>query len=157
MIGCTGIMNNMDDLDYLAKKFYATKEWKELRKLMLETRNTGRCRNCQVKLSSEKWCEAVVDHILPLKLFPEYGLEINNLQILCNGCNCAKGSTVDGEKDSILHKRKNIRRKFLKATGNNLEMSYMTSPLTLTSDKAVKKFLKEANRKRRQEKKHLHS
>jgi hypothetical protein len=148
-------MSNACDLDYLAKKFYATKEWKALRKEMLETRNTGRCRNCQVKLSSEKWCEPVVDHILPLKIFPEYGLEINNLQILCNGCNCAKASTIDGQAESVLYKQRNNRMRYLKATYNSLEMSYMNSPLTLESDNEVKEFIKQANKKRRKGNKHL--
>ena len=150
-------MNIMDDIDYLAKKFYATIEWKALREIMLKERNTGRCRNCQVRFSFEKWCEPVVDHILPLKIFPEYGLEINNLQILCSGCNYAKGSAIAGEAESILLRRKNNRLKYLKETFNSLEVSYITSPLTLETDEQVSRFVKSANKKRSKEKKALNS
>jgi 5-methylcytosine-specific restriction endonuclease McrA len=151
----TSIMSKPNELDDLAKKFYATKEWKELRQIMLETRNTGRCRNCQVSFSFKKWCEPVIDHILPLKIFPEYGLEINNLQILCNGCNYAKASAIDGEAESVLHQRRNNRMRYLKATYNSLEVSYMNSPLTLESDAEVKAFIKDANKIRRHKKKRL--
>lgn len=149
------IMNNLDDLDAFAKKFYKSPEWKALRSIVLETRNTGRCRNCQVQFSDKKWCEPVVDHILPLKIFPECRLEINNLQVLCNGCNYAKASTIDGEAGSILAKRKQDRLKKMKYLGENLEVSYINSPVTLSTDKEVKAFVKAAKKKRREEEKNL--
>jgi hypothetical protein len=140
------------ELDELTKKFYKSKEWKALRETVLEYRNTGRCRNCQVMFSNKKWQEAVVDHILPLRLFPEYGLEINNLQLLCNRCNYAKASHVDSDAKLVLRERRDNRMSRLKKAGNNLEISYMKCPVTLPTDKTVRRFLQEANEKRNKQK-----
>ena len=92
-------MNKLDNLseNQLAKKFYRTSEWIALRNLVMKTKNTGCCANCKVEFSFKKWCEPAVDHILPLKLHPELALDIDNLQILCSGCNYKKGSKVGTE------------------------------------------------------------
>jgi 5-methylcytosine-specific restriction endonuclease McrA len=34
-----------------------------------------------------------VDHILPRSIYPEFALDIQNLQILCEDCNLAKSNT----------------------------------------------------------------
>jgi 5-methylcytosine-specific restriction endonuclease McrA len=135
------LMLDIDDIEYnsqrdkLLKGFYNTPEWKELSNRVMQERNLGRCVWCQVKFSYIKWCEPVVDHIQPLRDFPELGLNFENLQVMCGGCNYKKGSAILGEADNI---RKNIikdRLAFLKrekSRGNrdaNLDISYLENPV----------------------------
>jgi len=116
------------DINQLAKRFYKTPEWIALRDKVMQTKNTGRCVNCAVKFSFEHWCEPVVDHILPLKTHPELALNIDNLQILCNGCNYEKGSKIGRYAQEVLNDRKSKRRRKLIEQNKRLELSYITDP-----------------------------
>lgn len=123
------------DIETLLKRFYATPEWIALRNKVMETRNLGRCQNCQVKFSFDKWCEPVVDHILPLRYFPELGLEVDNCQVLCSGCNYEKGSYYGKEAERILASKKKKRREYLMRccyrgdTSAVVELSYLDNPV----------------------------
>lgn len=75
-------------LDCLKKadgSFYATKEWKSLREKVFNLFGY-KCMKCG---SDNFLC---VDHIKPRSLFPEFELDINNMQVLCNACNLLKSN-----------------------------------------------------------------
>lgn len=70
--------------------FYRTKAWRDLRFKVLNQEKPccavcGRGRQHEVVLH--------VDHIKPRSKYPELALDITNLQILCEDCNSAKGSS----------------------------------------------------------------
>jgi hypothetical protein len=58
--------------------------WKKLRKSVFESMENS----CQACCSSS---DLTVDHILPVKFWPELRHEVSNLQILCRSCNSKKG------------------------------------------------------------------
>lgn len=79
--------------DKEAAKFYSSKAWQVLREQAL-TRDLGLCQHC---FNDKKITLAeMVDHILPIKFFWEYRLDINNLQSLCNQCHAVK--TIEDKK-----------------------------------------------------------
>jgi len=67
--------------------FYKTREWRDVRSKAL-VKHGKRCQCCN---STEGHLH--VDHIKPRSLFPELELDLNNLQILCEGCNIGKSNT----------------------------------------------------------------
>ena len=78
-----------DDLATVEKKqsdFYSTREWKELRYIILSN-NPKKCMLCGRRGKSLH-----VDHIKPRSIYPELELDINNLQILCGECNLGKSN-----------------------------------------------------------------
>lgn len=81
-----------------AKSFYCTVEWKRVRYDALK-RSTGRCECCGK--SPHDGIVLNVDHIKPIRYFPELALELSNLQVLCSDCNRGKGSRdrTDWRKD----------------------------------------------------------
>lgn len=72
------------------KGFYQSWEWKKAR---YETilRYGNKCMCCGFEGS------IVVDHIKPLRLYPELALDLENLQVLCRDCNM--GKSYDDETD----------------------------------------------------------
>lgn len=103
----------------LARKFYQTTEWRNLREEVMSdpTINKGKCEWCEVTFSNDN--PANVDHIKPLRHFPELGLKRSNLQVLCGNCNKAKGSKF-GENAEIARldvieelERERINRKMI--------------------------------------------
>lgn len=128
-------MNTDQDFKKLLSSFYKTPEWKELRDRAMQERNFGRCDWCQVIFSFEDWQDPVVDHILPIRYFPDKGLDINNCQILCRGCNSKKASTYGAEANSIRQKIVHQRLEFLnraKYRGEknaDIEISYLLNPI----------------------------
>lgn len=69
-------------------------EWQELRRLCFE-RDDYTCVECG---STE---ELQADHIKPLSLYPELGLDLDNLQTLCGPCNRRKSDTDDTTLDRL--------------------------------------------------------
>lgn len=67
--------------------FYKTREWRELRYQVLV--KYGKSCQCCNTVSGQLH----VDHIKPRSKYPELELDINNLQILCEGCNIGKSNT----------------------------------------------------------------
>ena len=84
------------------RKFYSSKEWKELREQFLNsmspctTLGYHKCKYCFVNLDGEYEKYRNVDHILPVKLFWESRLDIKNLQLLCSLCNKLKLNKLPG-------------------------------------------------------------
>ena len=72
------------------KHFYRSREWKELRLLVLAARRV--CCLCGNGPAQGKALH--VDHIKPRSLWPELSLRLDNLQILCQDCNLAKSNTI---------------------------------------------------------------
>lgn len=72
--------------------FYASKEWARLRYMAFERYGT-RCMVCGGDKS--EGVRLHVDHIKPVRKYPELALDINNLQILCAHCNRGKGSEFE--------------------------------------------------------------
>lgn len=66
---------------------YSSKEWKSLRNQVLSEHNEV-CYYCDGKATQ-------VDHMFPLKQFPELALEKTNLVAVCRECNEAKGNGVN--------------------------------------------------------------
>ena len=71
-----------------SRKFYQSQYWKNLRLQALEKSN--KCQACGK--SPEDGIVLHVDHILPRSIYPEYAMNLNNLQILCAECNMGKGN-----------------------------------------------------------------
>jgi 5-methylcytosine-specific restriction protein A len=67
--------------------FYLSKEWKAVR-LKVLSRDKWKCQMCGVRcLGVAKGMPSPeVDHIQPLKDFPQLKLEMSNLRTLCKSC-----------------------------------------------------------------------
>ena len=76
------------EFDKTLNKFYQSIEWREARGYVF-AHNPNECAYCG---SIEK---LQIDHIRPLRHYWELRLTIENLQILCEDCNYAKGSNAD--------------------------------------------------------------
>jgi hypothetical protein len=72
-----------------SKSFLTSKEWKELRGLVVATYGR-KCMKCKRTPKNPKMTH--VDHIKCRKLHPELSLDFNNLQVLCCRCNKEKGN-----------------------------------------------------------------
>jgi len=73
--------------------FYSSAQWRRVRESVLSLYGAT-CMNCG-KTPEETGKSAHVDHIRPRSRFPELELDITNLQVLCEDCNCAmKGTHV---------------------------------------------------------------
>jgi hypothetical protein len=72
----------------IKKKFYSSKEWKNLRNKVLDKSN-GTCAVCGCNK------HLVVDHIKPARYYWKERLNEENLQVLCNFCNLEKSNMVD--------------------------------------------------------------
>lgn len=75
---------------FSSRHFYRSREWKELRLLMLSAYRV--CRLCGNGPAQGKVLH--VDHIKPRSLWPELSLSKENLQVICADCNTAKSNTV---------------------------------------------------------------
>ena len=82
------------------REFYRSYDWKKIRKQIVDTRE-HRCACCNIKLSVNTK-SLNVDHILPLKYYWDQRLDLDNLQILCDECNKAKGSKYRPDWQSIV-------------------------------------------------------
>lgn len=69
-----------------ARSFYTSWEWKKARYETLKKYGPV----CMLCGSDYR---IVVDHIKPVKKFPELALDPDNLQVLCNDCNMGKSNT----------------------------------------------------------------
>ncbi|MEE8288879.1 MAG: HNH endonuclease [Nitrosomonadaceae bacterium] len=72
--------------------FYTSFSWARLRYQALR-RNDGCCECCG--RSKHEGAIMNVDHIKPIKKYPELKLELSNLQVLCGLCNWGKGSKYE--------------------------------------------------------------
>jgi len=84
-----GILKNNYISKTSSEEFYASKEWKELRFIALRMAE-GTCELCGAKASDG--VSLHVDHIKPRSKFPEFELDLENLQILCSDCNMGKSN-----------------------------------------------------------------
>jgi len=70
-----------------SSKFYSSTEWRSLRYSILEKYGN----TCQACGSSPRNGKVIhVDHIKPRSIYPEFALDADNLQILCEDCNLGK-------------------------------------------------------------------
>lgn len=69
-------------------KFYQSQAWRMLRYQALKLYGS-KCACCGRKPPGVL---LHVDHVKPVRNFPELALEIENLQILCEDCNIGKGA-----------------------------------------------------------------
>jgi hypothetical protein len=91
----------LPDFIKLASGFYSSFEWRELRLKVFDMYG-HKCLKCK----SEDFLE--VDHIKPRSLYPEFELDINNLQILCKKCNSEKSNRNEIDyRNEIFKKIKN--------------------------------------------------
>lgn len=83
-------------------KFYVSKEWKELRRLVLKVL-PNKC----------GWCGRAktlnVDHVLPIKKYPALRLDLENLQILCSRCNKRKANHVKNWDSRTEQQKQDLR------------------------------------------------
>lgn len=70
--------------------FYISTEWRRLRYRALKSYK-AQCMCCG-ESPRKHGIVLHVDHIKPRSKFPEFALEINNLQILCEACNLGKSN-----------------------------------------------------------------
>lgn len=71
-------------------EFYDSREWAAMRYEALRLHG-ARCQCCGATPSDGRTV-LNVDHIKPLRVFWDLRLDLNNLQILCGGCNLGKGA-----------------------------------------------------------------
>ena len=71
-------------------KFYQSSEWRDVRYKAL-VKHGNRC--CCCGASPKRGAVIHVDHIKPRSIYPEYALNLDNLQVLCEQCNLAKSNT----------------------------------------------------------------
>jgi len=76
--------------------FYASWEWKRVRYEALKIHGR-RCQCCGWQPGDTPHGHLVVDHIKPRRRFPELGLEVANMQVLCNDCNMGKGAVHEDD------------------------------------------------------------
>ena len=79
--------------------FYYSKEWKAIRKLVLEM-HSYTCANCGI-VNDEKMA---VDHIRPRKQWPSLALSVHNLRVLCRKCHAAAGTSLGRGGDHTIKK-----------------------------------------------------
>ncbi|MBL4940351.1 MAG: HNH endonuclease [Colwellia sp.] len=72
-----------------SKSFYKSVEWRRLRYDAL-VKHGGSCLACG--RSAKDGVIMNVDHIKPRAKYPELAMDLNNLQVLCGGCNQGKGN-----------------------------------------------------------------
>jgi len=70
-------------------QFYRTQQWRTLRYQAL-IKHGNRCMCCG--RGPNQGIIVHVDHIKPKSVWPEFALDINNLQILCEDCNLGKSN-----------------------------------------------------------------
>ena len=77
-----------------AKKFYQSKEWRDLRYQVLD-KYGNKCFACG--RSPSKCSDVVIhiDHILPRSIYPEHALSFSNMQVLCDDCNLGKSNIYE--------------------------------------------------------------
>jgi 5-methylcytosine-specific restriction endonuclease McrA len=78
-----------------AKKFYSSKEWRSIRRLVLSREPL--CRSCE--LTGLLVPATEVDHIEPLVVAWNRRLDLDNLQPICKVCHAKK--TREDNKDNI--------------------------------------------------------
>lgn len=93
------------------RKFYDSKEWRNLRQKVLE-RDNFECQECKrngyVNIDTYEYSESakrkkikiVVDHIKELEHYPELALDIDNLETLCVTCHNVKHGRVFQPKEN---------------------------------------------------------
>lgn len=88
---CVQIMNRptREQAVLNPRKFYQTREWHKLRYEAFKQYGQ-RCMVCGA--TNKSGARLHVDHVKPIKHYPELAHDINNLQILCALCNSGKGS-----------------------------------------------------------------
>lgn len=78
------------DLEFVkTEDFLKTQEWAKVRMSTL-VKYGARCQCCGT--SAKQGATICVDHIKPRKFFPQFALDENNLQVLCDTCNLGKGN-----------------------------------------------------------------
>lgn len=75
--------------DVNSNDFLQSKAWKRLR-LQALNKHGRKCQCCGA--SPVTGAVLNVDHILPRRLFPQFALHLDNLQVLCADCNEGKGN-----------------------------------------------------------------
>lgn len=85
------VRNNFNgDYKYItSNEFLKSSNWKRVRMAVL-TKHGNRCMCCGA--SPHDGVKICVDHIKPRVTHPELALDISNLQVLCEDCNCGKGN-----------------------------------------------------------------
>ena len=73
----------------ISNEFLKSHNWKRVRMAAL-TQYGNQCMCCGV--SPHEGAKICVDHIKPRLTNPELALDISNLQVLCEDCNCGKGN-----------------------------------------------------------------
>lgn len=74
-------------------KFYSSYEWRQLRVRILEKYDC-RCMMCG-RSPNIHGVVLNVDHIKPMKKYPELALVFENLQVLCGACNHGKSNKYE--------------------------------------------------------------
>lgn len=85
---------NYENIAFVRSKgFYNSSKWKNLRMKAISAYG-NRCQACGASPKHDENVVIHIDHILPKSIYPEYGLSLSNLQVLCSDCNIGKGNTI---------------------------------------------------------------
>ena len=88
------------------RRFYSSQAWRSLR-LVILLRDGYRCCMCGTILKAGRRGDraAIVDHIRPLALRPDLGLDEGNLWSVCSGCHDRTCTSIEarhaGDADAI--------------------------------------------------------
>ena len=69
--------------------FYGSSEWRQVRAAVIRAQG-ARCASCGRSIRNQ--IDVTVDHIRPRSKHPQLALAVENLQVLCRGCNSRKGA-----------------------------------------------------------------
>lgn len=110
----------------------SSREWVEIRRLVLSLLGR-RCLACNAIDSFE------VDHIYPLSIYPERGLSVSNLQVLCSNCNSDKSNQIieDFRTEEDIRNLSHLS-KFCKKTEDKWRANYQNTKIKFKNLIAVR-------------------
>lgn len=93
---------NRNPIKAKQNKFYHTKQWQEMRLIVLN-RDYSLCQYCKALGITKEG--NVIDHVLPIERFPEKMKDISNLVVCCNSCHYWKTRWEEKYYGTGLHGR----------------------------------------------------
>lgn len=104
-----------------SETFYKTKQWRDARITAFNTYGS-KCQLCGKTPRNGVFLH--VDHIKPRSIYPEFCLDISNLQVLCEDCHIAKGLGTNNYHKGIDEEHPKDIREFLRIRKKHLILGW---------------------------------